>query len=125
ERLHAEIVNADSMQVYRGLDIGTAKPDTAERARVPFHLLDIVTPDVPFSAAEWKVRAEAAVADITRRGKRTILCGGTGLYLRALLDDWTLAETAADPVIRAELAAELEREGAPALHARLAEIDPI
>src|SRR5581483_6994518 len=124
ERIGGEIINADSMQVYRGMDIGTAKPGPEERARVPFHLLDLVTPDQPFTVADWKERAEDAIADIVRRSRRAIVCGGTGLYVRALLDDWTLAETPADSSVRAALRAELEQSGSEALHARLAALDP-
>ncbi|HZO87106.1 MAG TPA: tRNA (adenosine(37)-N6)-dimethylallyltransferase MiaA [Chthonomonadaceae bacterium] len=124
ERIGGEIINADSMQVYRGMDIGTAKPTPEERARVRFHLLDVVTPDQPFSVAEWKERAEAALAEIATRDRWPILCGGTGLYLRALLDDWTLAETPADPALREQLRAEVAHLGAPALHGRLCTVDP-
>ena len=123
ERIGGEIINADSMQVYVGMDIGTAKPSAIEQARVPFHLLDIATPDAQLTVAEWKNRAETAIADITARGKQVILCGGTGMYLRALLDNWSLAETPADPAIRAELQQELEADGLAVLRERLSEID--
>lgn len=124
ERLDGEILNADSMQVYIGMDIGTAKPHSSERARVPFHLLDVVTPDTPYSVADWKASAEAAIEAIVARGKRPIVCGGTGLYIRALLDDWSLAETPADTTLRESLRQQAEADGAPALHARLAQADP-
>lgn len=124
ERIRAEIVNADSMQVYRGMDIGTAKPTPEEQARVRFHLLDVVTPDIQFTVSEWKAQAEAALLDIAQRGKRAIVCGGTGLYIRALLDDWTLGETPADANVRVELERQVRGEGSQALHARLAEVDP-
>lgn len=123
-RIGGEIVNADSMQVYRGMEIGTAKPGPEERARVPFHLLDLVTPDQPFTVADWKERAEDAIAEIVGRGRWPIVCGGTGLYVRALLDDWTLAETPADPSLRETLRAELAHSGSEALHAHLAALDP-
>ena len=84
ERFDGEIVNADSMQVYTGMDIGTAKPLPEERQRVPHHLLDIVPPDRNFSASDFRAAADRVIADITRRGKRPILVGGTGLYIRAL-----------------------------------------
>ena len=123
ERIGGEIINADSMQVYSGMDIGTAKPSAIEQLRVPFHLLDIATPDAQLTVAEWKRRAEFAIADIAARGKRVILCGGTGMYIRALLDNWSLAETPADPALRAELQRELETEGLAALREQLNEID--
>lgn len=124
ERLQGEIVNADSMQIYRGMDIGTAKPSSEERRRAPFHLLDLVTPDQPFSVSDWKERAESAINAIASRDHWPIVCGGTGLYIRALLDDWSLAETPADPAVRAGLRAEVARHGAPSLHARLQAVDP-
>ena len=124
ERIGGEIVNADSVQVVRGLDIGSAKPTQGERERVPFHLLDVVAPDEPFTVADWKTRAEAAIEDIFARQRQPIVCGGTGLYIRALLDDWSLAATPADADTRKNLLAELEEAGAPALHASLQTIDP-
>lgn len=125
ERLNGEIVNADSQQVYRGMDIGTAKPTPEEQARVPFHLLDIVEPDATFSVAEWKSLAERVIHAIIGRGKRVIICGGTGMYIRALLENWTLAETPQNPEVRDALRAELQESGAPALHERLKAVDPV
>src|SRR5690348_776618 len=93
QRISGEIVNADSMQVYLGMDIGTAKPTREERERVRFHLLDLTTPDRQFTVADWKQAAEQALADIRSRGNVPIVCGGTGLYIRALLDNWSLAGT--------------------------------
>ncbi len=124
ERIGGEIINSDSMQVYRGLDIGTAKPDAAARRRVPFHLVDIIDPDAPFNASHWKALAEATIQDILARGKRPIVCGGTGMYIKALLEGWTLAGIPADEKVRARLQFDLDRYGANALHARLLEIDP-
>jgi tRNA dimethylallyltransferase len=124
ERIGAEIINADSMQIYRGMDIGTAKPTPEERARVPFHLLDVADPDTPFSVADWKSLAESKMEEISKRGKRVLICGGTGLYIRALLEGWTLAETPQNPETRHALRTELEARGAPALHERLREVDP-
>ena len=124
ERIGGEIINADSIQVYIGMDIGTAKPSAEQQARVPFHLLDIAAPDLQLTVAEWKRRAELAIFDITARGKRAILCGGTGMYLRALLENWSLAETPADPALRAELQRELETNGLAAMREQLTEIDP-
>ncbi len=125
EKTGGEIINCDSMQVYRGMDIGTAKPSAEMRARVPFHLLDMADPDAQVTVAEWKRGAEAAISDIVSRGKRPILCGGTGMYLRALLDNWSLAETPADEAVRADLRRELETVGAAELHEQLRAIDPV
>lgn len=124
ERIGGEIVNADSMQVYVGMDVGAAKPDADERARVPFHLLDVVPPDRAFTVADWKEKAETAISAIYARGNRPILCGGTGLYIRALLDDWSLAETPSSPVLRARLNEEAQSLGSVELHKRLSGVDP-
>lgn len=122
EATGAEIVNADALQVYRGLDIGTAKPSVADRARVPHHLIDILSPDERFSAGEFARRARGALAEIAARGRPALLVGGSGLYLRAL---WSgLAEIpAVDPVVRAELSARLASEGLAALRAELQCLD--
>lgn len=102
EQFDGEIVCADSRTVYRGMDIGTAKPSTAERARIPHHLLNVVNPDQPFSAAQFKRAADRAIADIQDRGKLPILVGGTGLYIDAVLYNYRF-HTAANPIRRAEL----------------------
>lgn len=122
ERASAEIVSCDSMQVYRHLDVGTAKPTAEERARVPHHLIDVVEPDEPFSAARYVELADAAIGDVLRRGKKVVLVGGTGLYLHALR--WGLFDAPPrDDELRARLTA--EEEAAPgSLHARLREVDP-
>lgn len=125
QRIDGEIVNADSMQVYRGMDIGTAKPTAAEQSAVPFHLIDIVTPDTAYNVSDWKTAAESVIADIHARGKRAIICGGTGMYVRALLDAWTLAATPSDAAIRARLEEEVQTQGTPALHARLQQNDSV
>jgi len=123
ERLGAEIVSVDSMAVYRGLDIGTAKPTAADRRRVPHHLLDVVAPPDEYSVARWLADAADAVADIRGRGRRILFVGGTPLYLRALREG--LAELPpADPRLRQSLSAEAEAGGSAALHARLATVDP-
>ena len=114
-----ELLSADAMQVYRGMDIGTAKPTPEERADVPHHLLDIADPSEDFSLAEWQRAAKAAIADVHGRGRRTILVGGTGLYVRALLDDLDLPGRFPDA--RAEVEAEPDTL---ALHRRLSELDP-
>src|SRR2546428_10174432 len=119
ERLGAEIVSADSRQIYRDLDVGTAKPTTAERARVPHHCLDLVAPGELFDAARFRDAARAAIADIARRGRVPLVVGGTGLYVRALLGGLCPAPPRA-PALRAALAA----EDAAALHRRLRALDP-
>lgn len=124
ERLDAEIVSADSMAVYVGLDIGTAKPTAAQRARVPHHLVDIVPASAPFSVALWLEAATAAIADIRRRGRRILVTGGTPLYLKALRDGLAPVPEA-DPAARVGLAAEAAALGPAALHARLALVDPL
>lgn len=102
ERFGGEIISVDSMQVYRGLDIGTAKPALSERERVRHHLIDVVDPDQPFDAAQFARLAQAAVADIQARGRWPILCGGTGLYFKAFLEGLGCAPPA-NPMLRAEL----------------------
>jgi tRNA dimethylallyltransferase len=104
EQVDLEVVSADALQVYRGFDIGTAKPGAAERARVPHHLLDILDPDQAFSAGRFAEEARTAVAQIRRRGRLPVVVGGSGLYLRALLEGiGTLPRS--DPEVRAALAA--------------------
>ena len=122
ERLGAEIVNADSRQVYRGMDVGTAKPTAAEQARVPHHLIDIRTPDNPLDVAEFAALAKAAIAEVTARGRPVLIVGGSGLYLRVLRDG-IFAGPPAAPAIRAELTAFARRRGTPALHIKLAAVD--
>ncbi len=118
-----EIVCCDSMQIYRGLDIGTAKPTAAERAAQPHHLLDLVNPGENFSAASWADRARTTIADISQRGRLPILVGGTGLYYRALVRGLFEAPSA-DLGLRGRHQEEAARFGVPALHARLARVDP-
>jgi tRNA dimethylallyltransferase len=118
-----EIVSVDSAQVYRGMDIGTAKPSAAERARVPHHLIDVVDPDERYSAGRFRQDAIRAVTDILGRKKVPLLVGGTMLYYRSLVSG--LDELpAANPEIRKEIKVEAQREGWPALHAELGKIDP-
>lgn len=122
-RLPVEIVTVDSAQVYRGMDIGTAKPDADERAEVPHHLIDIVDPSEVYSAARFAADAAPLIDDIRGRGRLPLLVGGTMLYLRALLDG--LSELPpADPALRRSLSEEAATLGVPALHARLAAVDP-
>ena len=118
----AEIVNADSMQVYRGMDIGTAKLTPEERGGIPHHLLDIWPVTKTATLAEYQQLALAAVADITARGRTPIIVGGSGMYVHAVIDRWDIPGT--DPEIRARLEDELATLGSEALHARLAEQDP-
>ncbi|HSP95862.1 MAG TPA: tRNA (adenosine(37)-N6)-dimethylallyltransferase MiaA [Candidatus Dormibacteraeota bacterium] len=121
ERWRAEIVNCDSRQVFRGLDIGTAKPTAAERAQAPHHLFDVVEPDEPFDAARYAALARVAIAAIRARGRRVVVVGGTGLYLKALRFG-LFAGPPADAALRAQLLAE-EAAAPGALHARLARVD--
>ena len=123
ERMGAEIVSMDSMTLYRGMDIGTAKPGPDERARVPHHLLDVLEPWESATVAWWLERAAACCRDIAGRGKRALFVGGTPLYLKALLHG-LFDGPPADPELRRRLSAEAERDGKEALHARLAEVDP-
>jgi tRNA dimethylallyltransferase len=119
-----EIISVDSAQVYRGLDIGTAKPTPEERARVPHHLIDLRDAAQPYSAAEFVRDAAAAIDDIRSRGRLPLLVGGTMLYAKALRDGLA-ALPAADHDVRAELEAEARAHGWPALHARLATLDAV
>ena len=119
-----EIVCCDSMQVYRGMDVGTAKPTAEEQATVPHHMVDILDPTEPFSAADYAVLAEKTIMEIASRGRLPILCGGTGLYLEALRTARHGTPMATDEEYRAELLRLAETEGNEVVHARLAEIDP-
>ena len=120
--LDGEVVNADSMQLYRGMDIGTAKVTVAERRGVPHHLLDIWPVSYPAAAAEYQTLARAVLDDITARGRVPILAGGSGLYIRAALEDLNFPRT--DAGARARLESSLAEEGAAVMHARLATLDP-
>ena len=122
ERLGAEIVSVDSMLVYRGMDVGTAKPTAEQRARVPHHLLDVAEPSEPFSVARYQELAREAVAGIRSRGRRVLLVGGSALYERAVVDDLGFPGT--DPDTRRDLEAEAAVVGAAGLHERLAASDP-
>ena len=123
QRLDGEIVSVDSALVYRGLDIGAAKPMREELMQVPHHLIDLREPWQPYSAAEFALDARKAIDAIVAKGKLPILAGGTGLYFRALLDG--LAEMPdADEAMRAAIAAEADERGWAALHAELAQVDP-
>jgi tRNA dimethylallyltransferase len=119
----AEIISVDSALVYRGMDIGTAKPSMEERAGVPHHLIDIRDPSEPYSAAEFAADAGALIAQIHGRGKHALLAGGTMLYFKALFEGLA-AMPPADAAVRAELEALAGQQGWPALHAELAKVDP-
>jgi len=121
-QIDGEIVNADSQQVYRHLDIGTGKPSAAERARVPHHLIDVVDPDKDFNAALFRRLAAERIADIERRGRRAMVCGGTGLYLKALTQG-LFDGVGQSPEVRDKLNEEIARSGLAALYARLTKID--
>ncbi len=123
QRLQGEILSVDSALVYRGLDIGAAKPDAAMLAAVPHHLIDVREPWQPYSAAEFAADARIALDAIAARGRIPILAGGTGLYFQALLEGLAPMPEA-DPVVRAIIASEAAKKGWPALHAELAGIDP-
>ncbi|HJZ47236.1 MAG TPA: tRNA (adenosine(37)-N6)-dimethylallyltransferase MiaA, partial [Roseiflexaceae bacterium] len=122
--LGGEIVSADSRQVYRRMDIGTAKPTADERAAAPHHLIDVVDPDEEFSLARYQDLAIAAIDEIAARGRLPLLVGGTGQYLAALLEGWQIPRVAPRPELRAALERAAEQDGPAALHARLARIDP-
>jgi len=122
EALDAEILSVDSMLVYRGMDVGTAKPTPADRARVPHHVLDLVEPSERFTVARYREAARAALDDVASRGRRALLVGGSGLYFRAAVDE--LAFPGEDPAVRDELEREGLLVGAGPMHHRLSSLDP-
>ncbi|HVF53758.1 MAG TPA: tRNA (adenosine(37)-N6)-dimethylallyltransferase MiaA [Actinomycetota bacterium] len=122
EALGAEIVSLDSMQIYRGMDIGTAKASSVEREQVRHHLIDIKEPSQDVTVAEFQALARSAIDDIAGRGRLPLLVGGSGLYFRAVVDDVTFPPRA--PAVRAALEEEAERAGPEALHTRLTDLDP-
>jgi tRNA dimethylallyltransferase len=124
ERLKAEIVSADSRYLYVGMDIGTAKPAAEARARVRHHLVDVTTPDQPWTLAQVQTETLHTLADIVARGKLPLLVGGTGQYIRALTEGWQAPGGEPSPELRAELETQLQREGVASLAARLAAVDP-
>ena len=125
QRLGGEIVCMDSMQIYRRMDIGTAKPTAQERALVPHHMLDVADPTEAYAVADYAVAAERVIAEILSRGRVPILVGGTGLYLKALMDGLSLGGAGGDERLRAELNALADEPGGKErLHARLAAVDP-
>jgi len=124
ERVGGEVVSADSQQVYTGMDIGTGKVTAEERARVSHHVLDVVQPDEEMTAQVFTELADRAIEDCASRGKPVIVCGGTGLYVRALLLG-LFAGPPADPAVRAQLAEVARERGVRALHEELAQVDPV
>jgi tRNA dimethylallyltransferase len=123
--LEAEIVSADSRQIYRGMDIGTDKPTAEERQRVPHHLIDIVDPDEEFTLARYQDMAYAAIDDVLARSSVPLLVGGTGLYIKAVVEGWTIPRVRPNEALRTELYREAELKGGVALHARLRQVDPV
>ena len=123
-RLDAEIVGADSMQIYRYMDIGTAKPTPAEQAAVPHHLIDIVDPDQDFDAAAYAAMATTTIDQIIARGRHAFVVGGTGFYIKALLHG-LFERGPSDPIIRRALNRQAETEGTAFLHQKLAAVDPV
>lgn len=124
EKFNGEIISADSMQIYRGLDIGTAKVTPEEAAGIPHHCVDILDPEQLFSVADFVQLAGRIESDLFARNKLPILCGGTGLYIQSFLDGVRFAEEKADPALRQKLAEELEARGRDAIYSELCEVDP-
>jgi tRNA dimethylallyltransferase len=124
QTLNGEIISADSRQVYRYMDIGTAKPTKEEQAVLPHHLIDVINPDDDFSLALYQSRALEAVQDIQRRRRTAFLVGGSGLYVWALLEGWRIPSVPPDPALRRELEAKARAEGGEVLYEKLKEIDP-
>ena len=119
-----EVVSCDSMQIYRGMDIGTAKPTKEEMQGIAHHMLDVVEPETNYSVADFVTDARACIADILNRGKLPVLCGGTGLYVDSLLHQIEFAPMPRDDAFREEMRALANREGNEALHQRLKALDP-
>ena len=119
-----EIINADSMQIYKNLDVGTAKPSEEERQGIPHYLLDFLSPETPYSVADFTAAADPLIRDITARGRLPLVVGGTGLYITSLLSGMAFAPEKTDPAIRARLQARADTEGGAALYAELQRVDP-
>lgn len=124
-RFNGEVISADSRYLYRGMDVGTAKPSAAEQRGVPHHLIDVVRPDEEMSLATYQELAYAAINGTLARGHIPFLVGGTPLYLNAVIEGWRIPRVPPDPAFRAELAAEADRHGVGVLAARLAKVDPV
>lgn len=125
KEFNGEVVSCDSMQIYKYMDIGTAKPTLSEMDGVKHHLIDIITPDVNFSVADYCKLAHEAISDITKRGKLPVLAGGTGLYINSVVNDVEFEESDENPELRKELSEFAEKNGTSALHKILEEIDPV
>ena len=119
-----EIINADSMQIYRNLDVGTAKPSAEERQGIPHYLLDFLEPEMPYSVADFTAAADPLIRKLTARGKLPVVVGGTGLYITSLLNGMNFAPGKIDPAIRARLQARADAVGGAVLYAQLQSIDP-
>jgi len=124
EDLGGEVISADSRQIYKGMDIGTAKPTAEERQRVPHHLIDLVEPDEGFTLVQYQEKAHEAIEDVLSRGWLPFLVGGTGLYVRAVLEGFAVPHVRPDPALRKRLQQEAEAKGSEVLHERLRELDP-
>ncbi len=125
QRLNGEVVGADSRQVYRYMDIGTAKPTAEQRALIPHHLIDMVEPDYQLSLAEYQDAAYSAIADISERGALPLLVGGSGQYITAVEEGWSIPRVPADESLRAKLEAFVRQHSPAALHERLRQVDAI
>ncbi|MGA9348216.1 MAG: tRNA (adenosine(37)-N6)-dimethylallyltransferase MiaA [Anaerolineae bacterium] len=125
QEFDGEIVSADSRQVYRGMDIGTAKPTLEERRRVPHHLIDVIAPDEAFTLAQYQELAYRTIDDVLARSKVPFLVGGTGQYVRAVVEGWGIPRVPPNEELRAEFYRQAEIEGEEVLHARLREVDPV
>ena len=124
KKYNGEVVSADSMQIYKGLDIATAKPTPEEMQGIVHHLVDFLPPDTPFSVADYVKLAGECISDIISRGKQPVLCGGTGLYISSLTDNVKFDDTGSDPEIRSKLEKEAEKYGNDYLWNKLNEVDP-
>jgi tRNA dimethylallyltransferase len=124
-KLDGEIISADSRQIFRGLDIGTDKPTEEQRRAVRHHLLDVVAPDQEFTLAQYQEQAYLAIDDVLSRDKVPFLVGGSGLYVKAVLEGFVIPRVEPDPQLRQELLEEAARDGAAVLHARLMDVDPV
>lgn len=122
---NGEIISGDSMQVYRGMDVGTAKIKAEEMNDIPHHLIDILEPNEPFSVADFQTQAKKAIRSVQDKGKIPFLAGGTGLYVNAVMYDYQFSQTGGDEGFRAEMEAIAEKDGNEALHARLKKVDPV
>jgi tRNA dimethylallyltransferase len=122
--LNGEVVTADSMQVYRGMNIATAKPTLTEQRGIPHHMIDVVDPGEPFNVARYRSMARQVISEVHERGNLPILSGGTGLYVKAVLGDFLFPDPGANLSLRAEIDVFVEKAGAAALHSKLASVDP-